>query len=168
VVRFGIDFCKYPIDQSREMGLDEFELASDQRILGQRHEELNRGRRALPAGRAVTLAPLATHGNLFQHPSNVVVQVAHRRLLLRGSGEEASGSAFMPAICWRTAAKFSSDGSSTGATSFTGLPWWRLIGFLRMIRFLSSARVKIVVERLFLLPWCQTSPVSVTARLRAP
>jgi hypothetical protein len=68
----------------------------------------------------------------------VVVQVAHRRLLLRGGGEEASGNASMPAICSSTAAKFSSDGSSTGATSFTGLPLWDLIGFLRMLDFLSS------------------------------
>jgi hypothetical protein len=31
---FGIDFWrKYPIDYAREMGLDEFELASNQRIL---------------------------------------------------------------------------------------------------------------------------------------
>ena len=35
MVRFGIDFWrKYPIDQPREMGLDEFEFASEQRILG--------------------------------------------------------------------------------------------------------------------------------------
>ena len=62
---FGIDFWrKYPIEEPREMGLDEFEFARDQRILGERHEELNRGRRALPAGRAVTLAPLARHDNL--------------------------------------------------------------------------------------------------------
>jgi hypothetical protein len=114
VVCFGIDFCKYPIDQSREMGLDEFEFASDQRILGQRPEELNRGRRALPAGRAVTLAPLARHESLVQHPSNVVVQVAHRRLLLRGGGEEASGSAFMAAICSSTAANSAMDGSGRG------------------------------------------------------
>jgi hypothetical protein len=138
VVCFGIDFCKYPIDQSREMGLDEFEFARDQRILGQRHEELNRGRRALPAGRAVTLASLASHGNLLQHPSHVVVQVAHRRLLLRGGGEEASGSTSMPAICSSTAAKLSSDGFSTGAASFTGLLLWGLIRFLRMLDFLSS------------------------------
>src|SRR5207245_66351 len=111
-------------------------------ILGQRHEELNRGRRALPAGPVVTLAPLARHGNLFQHLANVVVQVAHRRFPLRSRGEEASGSASMRAISKSTAANFSSNGSSTGAASFTGLPWWRLIGFLRMIRFLSSARVK--------------------------
>jgi hypothetical protein len=138
VVCFGIDFCKYPIDQFREMGLDEFEFASDQRILGQRHEELNRGRRALPAGRAVTLAPLARHGNLFQHPSKVVVQVAHRRLVLRGGGEEASGSASMPAISASTAANFSSNGSSTGATSFAGLLRSDLIRFLRMLDFPSS------------------------------
>jgi hypothetical protein len=104
------------------MGLDEFEFASDQRILGQRHEELNRGRRALPAGRAVTLAPLARHGNLFQHRSNVVVQVAHRRLLLREGGEEASGNASIAAIASSTAAKSSSDGSNTDEPSFTGLP----------------------------------------------
>jgi len=120
------------------MGLDEFEFARDQRILGQRHEELNRGRRALPAGRAVTLAPLARHGNLLQHPSNVVVQVAHRRFLVRGRGEGASGSASLPAICSSTAAKLSSDGDGSGATSLAGLPWWGLIGFLRMIDFPSS------------------------------
>jgi hypothetical protein len=120
------------------MGLDEFEFASDQRILGQRHEELNRGRRALPAGRVVTLAPLVRHGNLVQHPSNVVVQVAHRCLLLHGGGEEASGSASMPAICTSTAAKLSSDGSSTGATSFAGLLRSDLIRFLRMLDFPSS------------------------------
>src|ERR1700719_4678862 len=97
------------------MRLDEFEFAGDQRILGERHEELNRGKAGVARRRAVTLAPLARHGNLFQHPSNVVVQVAHRRLLLRGGGEEASGSASMPAICSSTAAKLSSDGSSTGA-----------------------------------------------------
>src|SRR6266852_4855729 len=102
------------------MGLDEFEFARDQRILGERHEELNRGRRALPAGPVGTLALLARHGNLFQHPSNVVVQVAHRRLL-RGGGEEASGSASMPAICSSTAARFSSDGHGAGVASFTGL-----------------------------------------------
>jgi hypothetical protein len=35
VVRFGIDFGrKYPIDESREMGLDELEFAHEQRILG--------------------------------------------------------------------------------------------------------------------------------------
>ena len=26
----------------------------------------------------------------------------------------------------------------SGATSFAGLPWWRLVGFLRMLDFLSS------------------------------
>jgi len=40
----------------------------DQRILGERHEELNRGRRALPAGRAVTLAPLARHATYCNRP----------------------------------------------------------------------------------------------------
>src|SRR5216684_6661159 len=120
------------------MALDEFEFASDQRILGQRHEELNRGRRALPAGRAVTLAPLARHESLVQHRSNVVVQVAHRRFPLRGRGEEASGSASIAAIRSNTAAKFSSDWDGTGATSFAGLPLWRLIGFLRMLDFPSS------------------------------
>jgi len=67
----------------------------------------------------------------------VVVQVAHRRLLLRGGGEEASGSASMPAISTSTAANFSSDGSSTGAASFTGLSLWRVIRFLLMPDFLS-------------------------------
>jgi hypothetical protein len=97
----------------------------------------------------------------------VVVQVAHRRLLLRGGGEEASGSASMPAISTSTAANFSSDGSSTGATSFTGLPLQRLIRFLRMLDFPSSN----VVQRrqsAAMLPWCQSIRVSVTARLRAP
>jgi hypothetical protein len=112
---FGIDFWrKYPIDYAREMRLDEFEFASDQRILGQRQKELNRGWRALPAGPAVTLAPLASRGNLFQQPSNVVVQVAHRCFPLRGRGEGASGSASMPAICSSTAAKLSIDEFGTG------------------------------------------------------
>ena len=134
---FGIDFGrKYPIDQSREMGLNELELTSDQRILGERPEELNRGRRALPAGRAVTLAPLARHGNLFQHPSNVVVQVAHRRLLLR-DGAETSGSASIAAICSSTAARRASDGSTGGVLSFPGLRSLPLLRFLRMPRFLS-------------------------------
>jgi hypothetical protein len=44
----------------------------------------------------------------------------------------------MRAICSSTAAKFSSDESSTGKPSSAGLPWWRLIGFLRMLDFLSS------------------------------
>jgi hypothetical protein len=44
----------------------------------------------------------------------------------------------MPAICSSIDANFSTDGSSTGAASFTGLPLWRLIGFLRMLDFLSS------------------------------
>src|SRR6266567_1358117 len=129
---------KYLIDELREMGLDEFEFARDQGILGQRHEELNRGRRALPAGPVGTLALLARHGNLRQHPSNVVVQVAHRRLFLRGGREGTSGSASIPAIASSAAAKSSSDGSNTGKPSFAGLPWWRLIGFLRMLDFLSS------------------------------
>jgi hypothetical protein len=74
VLWFGIDIRrKYPIDYSGEMGLDEFELASDQNILGQQPEKLNRGRRALPAGGAVTLLPLARHGNLLQHPLNIQV-----------------------------------------------------------------------------------------------
>jgi len=80
---------------------------------------------------------LAT-ATLFQHPSNVVVQVAHRRFPLRGRGEEASGSASIAAIRSNTAAKFSSDWDGTGATSFAGLPLWRLIGFLRMLDFPSS------------------------------
>jgi hypothetical protein len=96
----------------------------------------------LPAGRAVTLATLARHESLVQHRSNVVVQVAHRRFPVRGGEEEASGSAFMPAISTSTAAKLSSDGSSTGATSVIGLPWWRLIGFVRMLDFPSSNAVQ--------------------------
>jgi len=44
----------------------------------------------------------------------------------------------MRAICSSTAAKFSSDGFSTGAASFTGLLLWDLIRFLRMLDFLSS------------------------------
>ena len=131
---FGIDLRrKYPLDQPREMGLDEFEFARDQRILGQRHEELNRGRRALPAGPAVTLALLASHGDLLQ--SAVVVQVEHRRLPLRGSGEDASGNASIAAIASSAVAKFSSDGSNTGKPFFTGLPLSRLLRFLRMLHF---------------------------------
>jgi hypothetical protein len=45
----------------------------------------------------------------------------------------------MLAIFRSTAANFSSDGTTTtGATSFAGLPLWCLIGFLRMLDFLSS------------------------------
>jgi hypothetical protein len=44
----------------------------------------------------------------------------------------------MPAISTGTATKFSSDGDGTGATSFTGLPLWALIRFVRMLDFLSS------------------------------
>ena len=68
----------------------------------------------------------------------VVIQVAHRRLLLRGGGEEVSGSASMAAISRSTAANFSSDGSSTGVRSFTGLPLWGLIRLVRMLDFPSS------------------------------
>ena len=131
---FGIDFWrKYPIEEFREMGFDELEFAGDQRILGERHEELNRGRRASPAGRAVTLAPLARHGNLLKSP--VVVQVAHRRFPLRGRGEGASGSASIAAIASSAVAKFSSDGCNTGKLSFTGLPLSRLLRFLSMLHF---------------------------------
>jgi len=35
----GIDcWQKYPIEECRAMGLEQFEFACDQRILGQRHE----------------------------------------------------------------------------------------------------------------------------------
>jgi hypothetical protein len=44
----------------------------------------------------------------------------------------------MPAIASSTAAMRTSDGSNTGAPSFAGLPLWCLIGFLRMLDFLSS------------------------------
>ncbi len=44
----------------------------------------------------------------------------------------------MPAISTSTAANFSSDGSSTGATSSTGLLLWDLIRFVRMLDFPSS------------------------------
>ena len=48
----------------------------------------------------------------------------------------------MLAISTSTAAKFSSDGDGTGATSFTDLPLWRLIDFLRMLDFPSSKLYK--------------------------
>src|SRR6516164_8952370 len=91
----------------------------------------------MPAGPAVTLAPLVRHGNLCQHLANVVVQGAHRRFPLPGRGEGASGSASMRAMCWRTAAKFSSDESTAGATSFIGLRSLRLLRFLCILHFLS-------------------------------
>jgi len=52
--------------------------------------------------------------------------------------ESRSGSASIPAIWSSTAAKFSSVGDGTGATSFSGLPLRRLIRFLRMLDFPSS------------------------------
>jgi hypothetical protein len=51
VVSVGIDFSwqEDPIDEPRKMGLDEFEFTGNQRILGQRHKELNRARHILLA-----------------------------------------------------------------------------------------------------------------------
>src|SRR6266700_6452824 len=64
----------------------------------------------LPVGlRGVTAVAVATAELL-----EVVVQVAHRRLLLRTGGEEASGSASIPAIFTSIVAIFSTDGSSAG------------------------------------------------------
>jgi hypothetical protein len=63
----------------------------------------------LPVGlRCVTAVAVATAELL-----EVVVQVAHRRLLLRG-GAEASGSASIAAIASSTAANLTIDGSSLG------------------------------------------------------
>src|ERR1700736_3215485 len=47
----------------------------------------------------------------------VIVQVAHRRLLLRGGAEEASGNASIAAISSSTAANSTIDGSSLGLPS---------------------------------------------------
>jgi hypothetical protein len=44
----------------------------------------------------------------------------------------------MLAICSSTAAKLAIDEFGAGLASSAGLPWWRLIGFLRMLDFLSS------------------------------
>ena len=129
---------EYPVDKRCEMDLHQFEFGCQELILGQRHEELNRGRRALPAGLAVTLVPLARHGNLCQYPSNAVVQVAHWRLLLRGGGEGMSGNASIAAIASSAAARRATDRSTAGVLPFPGLRSLPLLRFLRMLDFPSS------------------------------
>src|SRR5258706_11853199 len=62
--------------------------------------------------RCVTAVAVATAELL-----EVVVQVAHRRLLLRGGGDGASGSASIAAISSSTAANSTIDGSSLGLPS---------------------------------------------------
>src|ERR1700730_2161323 len=71
----------------------------------------------LPVGlRCVTAVAVATAELL-----EVVIQVAHRRLLLRGGADNASGSASIAAICSSTAARRATDGSTAGVLPFPGL-----------------------------------------------
>ena len=96
----------------------------------------------------------------------VVVQVAHRRLLLRGGGEEASGSASIAAICFEHRRQLLERRIQHRRAVLCRLAVVvRLIRFLRMLHFPSRNRCTKAPERRCLLPWCQSIRVSVTARL---
>jgi hypothetical protein len=63
----------------------------------------------------------------------VVVQFAHRRLLLGDGGEGVSGSESIVAIVSSAAARRATSRSTTSRLSFPGLRSLPLLGFLRML-----------------------------------
>ncbi len=85
----------------------------------------------LPVGLGGETAVAVATAELFE----VVVQVAHRRLLLRSGADSASGSASIAAMASSAAAKRITSPSNIGVLPFPGLRSLPLLRFLRMPRF---------------------------------